>query len=309
MSRRTEKSYLGWMSRFFLFYERRPLDELGSAEIGQYLSHLALRRQVSASTQNQAFSALLFLYREVLERKIEGLEKVARAKRPEHLPLVLSRDEVQSVLARMRGVPWLMASLMYGAGLRVLECCRLRAKDVDFGRGEITVREGKGAKDRRTMLPARLSPPLREHFARVRRQHELDLMEGLGSVALPDALARKYPNASREWTWQWIFPASRLYQDPATRERRRHHLHETRRPARLQPRRAAVRPREAGQLPHLPPLLRHPPPGRRYDIRTIQTLLGHADISTTMIYTHVLNRGGQGVRSPLDRLPDPPQSR
>jgi integron integrase len=301
-SRRTEKAYAAWVRRFVHFHGARDPADLGAPEVTGYLGHLAAVGRVSASTQNQAFSALLFLYRDVLGRELAGLADTPRAKRPERLPLVLAPEEVRAVLRRMHGVPHLMSSLMYGAGLRLLECCRLRVKDVDFARNEITVHDGKGRKDRVTVLPARLVPPLRDHLERVERRFLGDLEGEAGYVALPDALDRKYPNASREWAWQWVFPASRIHVDGETGERRRHHLHET-----VLQRAFAVAVREAGLTkPASCHTLRHSFATHLlengYDIRTIQELLGHADVSTTMIYTHVLNRGGRGVRSPLDLL-------
>jgi integron integrase len=301
-SRRTEKAYLAWIRRYILFHNKRHPNRLGAAEVTGYLSHLASTRRVSASTQNQAFSALVFLYREVLGRELAGLEEAARAKRPVRLPLVLAREEIQSVLRQLRGVPWLMCALMYGAGLRLLECCRLRVKDVDLLRHEITVHDGKGRKDRLTVLPARLCEPLRVHLERVARQHLADLEGHAGYVALPDALERKFPNANREWAWQWVFPAHRMHLDPASGQRRRHHLHES-----VLQRAFAAAVRAAGlSRPASCHTLRHSFATHLletgYDIRTIQELLGHSDVSTTMIYTHVLNRGGHGVRSPLDLL-------
>jgi integron integrase len=301
-SRRTEQAYVAWIRRFILFHGKTHPERLGSSEVTAYLSHLASRRQVSASTQNQAFSALVFLYRDVLARELAGLDQVPRARLPERLPVVLSREEVSAVLGRMHGTPRLMCALMYGAGLRLLECCRLRVKDLDFSRHELLVRDGKGRRDRVTVLPARLVPPLRAHLERVERQHRADLEGNAGSVALPGALGRKYPNAHCEWPWQWVFPATRVYTDAATGERRRHHLHETVLQREFA---AAVR---AAQLtkPATCHTLRHSFATHLLesgsDIRTIQELLGHADVSTTMIYTHVLNRGGRGVRSPLDVL-------
>jgi integron integrase len=299
-SRRTEQAYVAWIRRFIFFHGKRHPDGLGAPEVAGYLGHLASRCEVSASTQKQAFSALLFLYREVLGRELAGLDKVPRARLPERLPVVLSRDEVVALLGRMHGTPRLMASLMYGAGLRLLECCRLRVKDVDFARQELLVRDGKGRKDRVTVLPGRLVPPLRAHLERVQRQHLADLEGHAGYVALPGALARKYPNANREWAWQWVFPAARVHTDGATGERRRHHLHESV----LQREFAAAVRAEKLAKPATCHTLRHSFATHLletgYDLRTIQELLGHADVSTTMIYTHVLNRGGRGVRSPLD---------
>ena len=299
-SRRTEAAYVAWIRRFVVFHGKRHPEGLGAPEVTGYLSHLASRCAVSASTQNQAFSALLFLYREVLGRELAGLDEVPRARLPDRLPVVLSREEVAAVLGRMHGVPRLMCTLMYGSGLRLLECCRLRVKDVDLERLELVVHDGKGRKDRVTVLPARLVPPLRAHLDRVRRQHQADLEGRAGSVALPGALARKLPNASREWPWQWVFPASRVYTDGATGERRRHHLHET-----LLQREFAAAVRSAQLTKNAScHTLRHSFATHLletgYDIRTIQELLGHSDVSTTMVYTHVLNRGARGVRSPLD---------
>jgi integron integrase len=299
-SRRTEKAYASWVTRYVLFHGKRHPREMGVPEVTRFLTHLAVEGRVSASTQNQAFSALLFLYREVLTLPLPGLDDVVRAKRPIHIPVVLTRDEVQTVLRHLRGAPWLMASLMYGAGLRLLECLRLRVKDVDFSRGELTVRDGKGQKDRMTVLPTRLAEPLRCHLARVAQQYEADLRHGAGVVALPHALARKYPAACRDWAWQWVFPATRTYHVAATGDRGRHHLHET-----VLQRAFHEAVRCAGiAKPATCHTLRHSFATHLleagYDIRTIQELLGHNDVSTTMIYTHVLNRGGRGVRSPLD---------
>jgi len=299
-SRRTEKAYVGWIRRYVIFNGKRHPREMGEAEVTRFLSHLAVERKVSASTQNQALAALLFLYRVVLGIELKWLDEMVRAKRPQRLPVVLTRREVRELLERLRGTTWLMTSLLYGSGLRLLECARLRVKDVDFERGEILVRDGKGRKDRVTMLPASVKGPLRAHLAQVWRMHAEDLRQGLGSVELPDALAQKFPNASREWGWQWVFPASRHYLIRATGERRRHHLHET-----VLQRAVKQAAREAGiAKPASCHTLRHSfathllEAGQ--DIRTIQELLGHRDVSTTMIYTHVLNRGGLGVRSPLD---------
>jgi integron integrase len=300
-SPRTEKAYVHWVRRFVLFHQKRHPREMGQTEIRQFLSDLAVRQHVSASTQNQALSALLFLYHDVLLQELPWIDSIVRAKRPVRLPVVLTREEVGAVLAQMRGTSWLVASLLYGAGLRLMECLRMRAKDVDLTRKEITVRSGKGAKDRMTVLPARVVPALSAHLENVGRQHQADLRRGEGSVELPDALARKYPRAAWEWGWQWVFPASRSYLCRENRQRRRHHLHETviQRAVREAVRVARIaKPASCHSLRHsfATHLLED-----GYDIRTIQELLGHRDVATTMIYTHVLNTGGRGVRSPLDR--------
>jgi integron integrase len=299
-SPRTEKAYVGWIRRFIVFHGMRHPDTLDARQVADYLSHLASQRHVSASTQNQAFSALLFLYREVLQRNLEGLDGVVRARRPQRLPLVLAPSEVKAVLDHMQGVPRLMAWLLYGGGLRVLECCRLRVKDVHFERGALTVRDGKGQKDRETVLPARMFEPLRSHLERMRRQHQADLARQAGSVALPHALDRKYPSAHREWAWQWVFPASRIRRSAETGRWQRHHIHES-----VLQRELAVAVRVSGVAkPATCHTLRHSFATHLlqngYDIRTIQELMGHSDVSTTMIYTHVINRGALGVKSPLD---------
>jgi integron integrase len=296
---RTEKAYVFWIRRFLAYNRMRHPSEMGTSEITAFLTAIAVRLRVSASAQKQAFSALLFLYRHVLRRDLAGLDETVRAKLPERLPLVLSRQEVAAVLARLRGTPLLMASLLYGAGLRLLECARLRIKDVDFERGELMVRDGKGRKDRVTLLPDGLVLPLRRHLERVERLHHRDLRRGVG-VWLPDALSRKYPAAAYEWGWRWVFPAARVYVDRYTGDLLRHHLHESSLQRQL---RAAVlaagisKPASCHTLRHsfATHLLES-----GYDIRTIQELLGHSDVNTTMVYTHVLNRGGRGVRSPLD---------
>jgi len=299
-SRRTEKSYVRWILRFILFNGKRHPADMGEREITSFLSMLATRRKVSASTQNQALSAILFLYRIVLRQKFDWLDGIVKAKRPARLPVVLSREEVKAILGQMRGTPWLMASLMYGAGLRLLECARLRIKDVDFEMGEITVRDGKGRKDRVTMLPYALKAPLAEHVERVKRQHERDLRRKLGSVELPDSLDRKYPRAAWEWGWQWVFPATKFYLHRESGRYRRHHLHESvvQRAMKEAVRMAGIAKQASCHT------LRHSFATHLleagYDIRTIQELLGHSDVSTTMIYTHVLNKGGRAVRSPLD---------
>jgi integron integrase len=267
-----------------------------------FLTHLAVAGKVAASTQNQAKSALLFLYKEVLEAELPWLDNVARAKAPKRLPVVLARAEVQALLSRLEGTHWLMASLLYGAGLRLMECLRLRVQDVDFSRKEILVRDGKGFKDRVTMLPAALAAPLRAHLERVRELHRQDLAAGCGAVHLPYALERKYPGAARDWGWQYVFPSAKLAVDPRTGETRRHHVQDQ---ALQRAVKQAVRDADLAK-PATPHTLRHSFATHLHeggsDIRTVQELLGYSDVSTTMIYTHVLNKGGRGVTSPLDRL-------
>lgn len=302
LSRRTEEAYVRWMLRYYEFHGRRDPAELGAEHVTAFLNDLATRGRVAASTQNQALSALLFLYREVLGRDLPWLDEIVRAKRPARLPVVLARDEVRAVLSHMEGAPKLMATLLYGSGLRLLECCRLRVKDVDFTRSQILVRDGKGDRDRATMLPAAVRADLAAHLERVREQHRRDLSRGAGWVELPGALARKLPAAGREWAWQWVFPATRLYVHPESGQRRRHHLHET--VLQQAVRRAVL----AAGIPKRATChtLRHSFATHLLedgsDIRTVQELLGHKDVATTMIYTHVLNRGPAGVRSPADRL-------
>jgi integron integrase len=301
-SLRTERAYVGWARRFVIFHGKRHPESLGAEEISAFLSHLAVNGRVSASTQNQAMSALLFLYREVLRKEVPWITDIVRAKEQRRLPVVLSREEVAAVLGRMSGTPRIMAMLLYGAGLRLLECCHLRVKDLDFERGEIVVRAGKGGKDRVTMLPRVAKGPLAEHLARAKHQHDEDRARGWGWVALPGGLERTYVTAGREWAWQWIFPATRTYIDSETKRRRRHHLHESvvQRAVKEAVLAAAIAKHATCHS------LRHSFATHLledgYDIRTVQELLGHRDVNTTMIYTHVLNRGGRGVRSPADRL-------
>ena len=301
-SNKTEKAYVHWIRRFILFHGKRHPASMGEGEIAQFLSNLATAGHVSASTQNQALNALLFLYRKVLHQDILYVDGVVRAKRPRKLPVVLNQEEVRELLRYLEGVPWLMATMLYGAGLRLMECCRLRVKDIDFTKNQIVVRSGKGNKDRYTLLPRLAATPLYRHLQVVRQQHETDIQRGLGSVALPYALERKYTSASREWGWQWVFPATRHYIDRVTRKRHRHHLHESVlqravKEARLKA--GILKPASCHTLRHsfATHLLED-----GYDIRTIQELLGHRDVTTTMIYTHILNRGGKGVRSPADSL-------
>ena len=291
---RTEHAYVDWIKRYILFHGKRHPQEMGKQEAEQFLSHLAVDRNVAASTQNQALSAILFLYKEVLEQDIGWLENVERAKRPARLPVVLTATEVRAVLAHLEGRYRLMANLLYGADLRLMECVRLRVKDFDFEYRQITVRDGKGQKDRLTMLPDVLIEPLQTHLQ--------DLREGFGNVYLPFALERKYPNAGREWGWQYVFPASQRSVDLRSRIERRHHLDEQtlQRAFKKAVRAASItKPASCHSLRHsfATHLLMS-----GYDIRTVQELLGHKDVSTTMIYTHVLNRGGKGVASPLDAI-------
>jgi len=302
LSPRTEEAYLGWMRRYYEFHRRKDPATLGAAHLTAFLGSLATQRRVAASTQNQALAALLFLYRAVLGQEFPWLDDLVRAKGPERLPVVLARDEVRAVMSHMHGVPRLMATLLYGSGLRLLECCRLRVKDIDFTRHEIVVRRGKGDKDRVTMLPAMVAAELTAHVAHVRAQHQRDLADGAGWVELPDALARKLPSAGHDWPWQWVFPATRAYVDRETGQRRRHHLHET--VVQQAVRRAVLTSGIAKRATcHT---FRHSFATHLLedgsDIRTVQELLGHKDVATTMIYTHVLNRGPGGVRSPADRL-------
>lgn len=305
---RTEQVYVDWARRFILFHGKRHPQEMGAAEVGAFLSYLAVERQVSASTQNQAKAALLYLYKQVLGIDLPWLNEVVQAKRPQRLPTVLTPSEVRELLLHMEGTTGLIAQLLYGTGMRLMEVMRLRVKDVEFSRREIIVREGKGNKDRVTVLPENLLVPLRRQLEKARVLHEKDLAAGLGRVYLPYALAVKYPEVDRTWAWQWVFPSNVRAVDPRPDTRtglameRRHHIY----PESIQ---RAVR--EAARLAHIgkpvtPHILRHSFATHLlqagYDIRTVQELLGHADVSTTMIYTHVLNKGGRGILSPLDAL-------
>jgi integron integrase len=302
-SPRTEESYVGWVRRFVVFHGRRHPAQLGEAEVRAFLEHLAERDGVSAATQNQAVAALLFLYEAVLGRRLAlSPDGIVHAKELQRLPVVLSREEVRAAVAQLRGVARLVALLLYGSGLRLLECLSLRVKDVDFDRGEIRVRGGKGGVDRVVPLPVRVQGPLADHLARWRARHARDVERGGGRVALPGAFERKAAGSATEWAWQWVFPARRTQRDPSSGEERRHHLHESaiQRAVREAVRRAGIAKRATCHT------LRHSFATHLLeagsDIRTVQELLGHRDVRTTMIYTHVLNRGGLGVRSPADTL-------
>lgn len=301
-SRRTEEVYVMWIKRFIFFHGVRHPAEMGEPEINAFLTHLALKERVSASTQNQALSALLFLYRHVLSREVGDLGEVIRTRKPTRLPVVLTREEVKAVLTGLQGDKWLMASLLYGAGLRLMECLRLRVQDIDFARNEITVCDGKGAKDRVTMLPLSLKTPLQDHLRKVKAVHEKDVRDGWGRVQMPDALDRKYPNAPADWRWQCVFPQEHRWMNRKTGQQGRQHVDESivQKAFKQAVEKAGLTKKATCHT------LRHSFARHlieaSYDIRTVQELLGHKDARTTMIYTHVLNRGGQGVKSPVDTL-------
>ncbi len=299
---RTECTYIGWIKRFILFHDKKHPNEMGEPEVEAFLTWLAVEKQVSKSTQNQAFNALIFLYREVLKCPLEGRIDAVRSSKKQRLPIVMSKDETHRVLSAMNGITQLMAKLLYGSGLRLMECIRLRVKDIDFEINEIRVHSGKGDKDRLVPLPESIKPALKTHLERVKLIHEHDLAEGYGNVYLPNALARKYSNAGKEWEWQYIFPSGKLSLDPRKNVMRRHHMDPSsldraiKRAVKL----AGVTKRVTSHT------FRHSFATHLLqtgtDIRTIQSLLGHNDVSTTMVYTHVLRQGGQGVKSPLDDL-------
>jgi integron integrase len=299
-SYRTEQQYLIWIRRFILFHNKRHPGSIGAAEVEAFLSSLATQRNVSASTQNQALAAILFLYRQVLDRDLPWLDGLVRAKKPLRLPLVLTSAETRAVLAQLEGVHWLIGSLLYGTGLRLMECLRLRVHDLDFVYRQIVVRDGKGGKDRVTVLPQTLIPPLQAHLAKVRERHLAATREGYGGVELPDAIARKYPHAALEWGWQYIFPARSPTRDPRSGAYRRHHIYEdsVQRQMKFAVRRAGIsKHASCHTLRHCfaTHLLE-----RGYDIRTVQELLGHRNVATTQLYTHVLGKGAGAVASPLD---------
>ena len=299
---RTEDAYADWVKRFILYHQKRHPKDMGVKEVEAFLTYLAVERKVSASTQNQAKSALLFLYKEVLNIDLPWLKEMVEAKAAKRLPVVLTPREVSALLAELNGTMWLVASLLYGTGMRLLESLRLRVKDIEFERREIIVREGKGNKDRVTMLPENLLLPLKDQLIKAKHLHDKDLATGSGAVYLPDALARKYPNANKAWGWQYAFPSPVRSVDPRSGVERRHHLYEqsVQKAVRIAAQRAQI------TKPVSPHVLRHSFATHLlqngYDIRTIQELLGHKDVSTTMIYTHVLNKGGKAVVSPLDKL-------
>ncbi len=299
-SPRTEDTYVHWIKRFIYFHGKRHPREMGAAEVTAFLNHLVRTRDVAAATQNQALSALLFLYREVLAEPLAWLDGMERAKRPARVPTVLSPAEVRALLGGMTGTKWLMAALLYGAGLRLRECLTLRVKDVDFDYRQVVVRHGKGAKDRRTLLPGAVIEQLKSHLGRVKALHEKDMAAGYGEIELPHALELKYPNAGRQWGWQFVFPSHKFSADPRTGVIRRHHVYEN----------YVIRGvKQAAQAARITKhvschTLRHSFATHLlengYDIRTVQELLGHSSVETTMIYTHVMNKGGRGVRSPID---------
>jgi integron integrase len=301
---RTEETYISWIKRYIFFHNKRHPSEMSENEISEFLTYLAVKKNVAASTQNQAFNALLFLYKKVLKQNIGLIDDVERAKKPAKLPVVFTKKETFEILLRIDGgkgsFKWLMASLLYGSGLRLMECVRLRIKDIDFEMNQVTVRSGKGNKDRITMLPEKLKESLQQHLNKVKALHEDDLKNGYGSVYLPFALEKKYKNASREWGWQYVFPASKLSKDPRSEKTRRHHLSESalQKAVKIAVHHVRVtKPGNCHTFRHsfATHLLEY-----GYDIRTVQELLGHKDVRTTMVYTHVLNRGGRGVKSPLD---------
>jgi integron integrase len=301
-SRRTEDAYVRWIYKFIIFHNKRHPKEMGAKEISRFLNHLAVEKNVAASTQNQALCSLLFLYKEVLKQEIGQVEDIVWAKRKRKIPVVFTRAEVKAILEQLSGPKWIMANLLYGAGLRLQECLQLRVKDIDFTYKQITVRDAKGDKDRITMLPEVIIEPLQAHLKKVKKLHEKDLKQGYGTVYLPHALERKYRNAIREWGWQYVFPASRISIDPRSGRKQRHHLDES-----VLQRAVKEAIRKAGTSKHAGcHTFRHSFATHLleagYDIRTVQELLGHQDVKTTMIYTHVLNKGGLGVKSPADGL-------
>lgn len=300
MSIRTEEAYTQWAKRFILFHHQRPLPELGEAEVRDYLKHLVIDLNVAPATQNQALHAILFLFREVLQIDLPYVGSLEKSRKEPRLPVVFTRDEVKAILAQLNGEKWLMASLLYGSGLRLIECLRLRVKDLDFAQRLITVREGKGKKERLTMLPQNLNEPLQQHLKEIEGLHNLDLRDGFGNVFLPYALERKYPSAGKEWKWQYVFPSANRSVDPRSGIERRHHLHESilQRSVKEAMHKAGIE--KLGSCHSFRHSFATHLLEAGYDIRTVQELLGHQDVRTTMVYTHVLQ--GLGVNSPLDKL-------
>jgi len=299
---RTEQSYVDWIKRYIYFHNKQHPKNLSEQHITDFLTHLAVKRKVASSTQNQALCALVFLYREVLKMDLGEFSEITWAKRPEKLPVVFTQEEVKQILLQLNGTNWLMGQFLYGAGLRVMECVRLRIKDIDCGYNQIVVRDGKGKKDRVTMLPNIITDELQRHLLKVKKIHERDLTEGFGAVYLPYALERKYKNANRDWDWQYVFPATHRSTDPRSSIERRHHISESvpQRAIKQAIRNAGIH--KAGSCHSLRHSFATHLLESGYDIRTVQELLGHKDVTTTMIYTHVLNRGGKGVQSPGDIL-------
>jgi integron integrase len=300
LSLRTEQAYVSWIRRYILFHHKRHPGEMNEAEIREFISDLAVNGKISASTQTVALSALLFLYRDVLKKELPYVSDIERAQRRKKLPVVFTRDEVRRVLATVTGTQDLIARLLYGSGLRLMECLRLRVKDLDFTYGQVTIRDGKGEKDRVTMLPESLRRPLEHHLKKVKLLHEEDLEAGYGEVHLPYALARKYPRAAKEWGWQYVFPASNRSVDPRSGQVRRHHISDNATQTAVKKAVASAGIVKRGSCHTFRHSFATHLLEDGYDIRTVQELLGHKDVRTTMIYTHVLNRGGKGVRSPLD---------
>jgi len=299
---RTEQAYVQWIRRFILYHNKRHPRDMAEKEINEFLTYLAVKAKVAASTQNQALCAVLFMYKEVLKKDIGDLGELIWAKKPKKLPVVLTRHEVKALLSQLSGTYWLMATLLYGSGLRLIECLRLRVKDIDFPYRQITARDAKGQKDRVTMLPDKLVQPLKDHLKKVKALHGKDLQSGFGTVYLPFALERKYPNANKDWAWQYVFPAGRISTDPRSGRKQRHHVDETilQRAVKEGIRKAGIhKPASCHSLRHsfATHLLEE-----GHDIRTVQELLGHNSVETTMVYTHVLKKGGRGVPSPADKL-------
>ena len=302
LSLRTEQAYVNWVKRFILFHRKRHPREMHETEIREFISHLAVSEGVSASTQTVALSALLFLYRDVLKQELPYVSDIERARKPKRLPVVFTRDETKRILGNLEGTHWLIAALLYGSGLRLMECLRLRVKDIDFTYGQVVVRDGKGEKDRLTMLPAKLKQPLLRHLQKIKVLHEEDLRAGYGEVFLPYALARKYPNAPKQWGWQYVFPSGVRSADPRSGKQRRHHIADSTVQTAIKKALRQANISKHGSCHTLRHSFATHLLEKGYDIRTVQELLGHKDVRTTMIYTHVLNRGGKGVLSPIDEV-------